>query len=142
MKTYRALAYKELLASKITSVLILIAVILSTMMTTAIGQSLGILSAMRDQQAIALNGNRYATFVQMDQAQVDKIRADPRISYAGVSVSVGTVELNRILTLGLNEYWGDSLSAFPVPSRGGAAAGAAHGDCLTGRCSPDAWLFR
>ena len=31
---------------------------------------------------------------------------------------------------------------FPVPSRGGAAAGAAHGDCLTGRCSPDAWLFR
>ena len=39
MKTYRALAYKELLASKITSVLILIAVILSTMMTTAIGQS-------------------------------------------------------------------------------------------------------
>ena len=115
MKTYRALAYKELLASKITSVLI--AVILSTMMTTAIGQSLGILSAMRDQQAIALNGNRYATFVQMDQAQVDKIRADPRISYAGVSVSVGTVELNRILTLGLNEYWGDSLSAYPSLSQ-------------------------
>ena len=54
MKTYRALAYKELLASKITSVLILIAVILSTMMPPAIGQSLGILSAMRDQQAIAL----------------------------------------------------------------------------------------
>ena len=117
MKTYRALAYKELLASKITSVLILIAVILSTTMTTAIGQSLGILSAMRDQQAIALNGNRYATFVQMDQAQVDKIRADPRISYAGVSVSVGTVELNRILTLGLNEYWGDSLSAYPSLSQ-------------------------
>lgn len=126
MKTYRALAYKELLASKITSVLILIAVILSTMMTTAIGQSLGILSAMRDQQAIALNGNRYATFVQMDQAQVDKIRADPRISYAGVSVSVGTVELNRILTLGLNEYWGDSLSAYPSLSQveeGGCRSG-------------------
>ena len=99
---------------------------------------------MRDQQAIALNGNRYATFVQMDQAQVDKIRADPRISYAGVSVSVGTVELNRILTLGLNEYWGDSLSAYPSLSQveEGRAAGAAHGDCLTGRCSPDAWLFR
>lgn len=131
MKTYRALAYKELLASKITSVLILIAVILSTMMTTAIGQSLGILSAMRDQQAIALNGNRYATFVQMDQAQVDKIRADPRISYAGVSVSVGTVELNRILTLGLNEYWGDSLSAYPSLSQveeGRRRSG--HGDCL------------
>ena len=66
MKSFRTLAIKELLAQKVTSILILIAVVLSTMMTTIVGQSLGVLTAMREQQAIALGGNRYATFLQMD----------------------------------------------------------------------------
>ena len=51
MKSYRALAIKELFAQRVTSVLVLIAVILSTMMTTIVGQSLGVLTAMREQQA-------------------------------------------------------------------------------------------
>jgi len=38
MKHYSALARKELLAQRITSVLILLAIVLSTMMTAAIGQ--------------------------------------------------------------------------------------------------------
>ena len=53
MKSYRTLALKELLSQKVTSILILIAVVLSTMMTTIVGQSIGVLSAMREQQAIA-----------------------------------------------------------------------------------------
>ena len=52
MKSYRTLALKELLSQKVTSILILIAVVLSTMMTTIVGQSIGVLSAMRKQQAI------------------------------------------------------------------------------------------
>ena len=47
MKRYRALALKELLAQRVASVLILLAIILSAMMTAAIGQSIGVLSAMR-----------------------------------------------------------------------------------------------
>ena len=70
MKSFRTLAIKELLAQKVTSILILIAVVLSTMMTTIVGQSLGVLTAMREQQAIALGGNRYATFLQMDADQL------------------------------------------------------------------------
>ena len=58
MKSYRTLAFKELLAQKMTSFLILAAIILSTAMTTVIGQSAGVLSAMRQQQAIALGGVR------------------------------------------------------------------------------------
>ena len=46
MKSYRVLAWKELLAQKVTSILILIAVILSTVTTTVIGQSIGVLNAM------------------------------------------------------------------------------------------------
>ena len=43
MKSYRTLALKELLSQKVTSILILIAVVLSTMMTTIVGQSLAYL---------------------------------------------------------------------------------------------------
>ena len=39
MKSYRTLALKELLSQKVTSILILIAVVLSTMMTTIVGQA-------------------------------------------------------------------------------------------------------
>ena len=66
MKSYRTLAIKELLSQKVTSILILLAVILSTMMTTIVGQSIGALAAMREQQAIMIGGKRYATFLQMD----------------------------------------------------------------------------
>ena len=80
MKSYRALAIKELFAQRVTSVLVLIAVILSTMMTTIVGQSLGVLTAMREQQAIALGGNRYATFLQMDADQLHALQQDERLS--------------------------------------------------------------
>ena len=51
MKSYLALAWKELKAQKITAILILVAVIMSTIMTTVIGQSIGILQSMRIQEA-------------------------------------------------------------------------------------------
>lgn len=117
MKSYHTLAWKELLAQKVTSGLILIAMILSTMMTTVIGQSVGILSAMRKQQAIAIAGNRYATFVQMDGEQAETLQKDSRLSYVGLSVSIGSVELNSALTLGLTEYLGDSLENYPSLSK-------------------------
>lgn len=65
MKNYLAFAWKELCTKKVMSVLILLAIILSSTMTTAVGQSIGTLNAMRRQQASYLNGNRYATFHQL-----------------------------------------------------------------------------
>lgn len=53
MKSYLSLARKELKAQRVTSILILIAVILSTVMTTVVGQSIGILQAMRVSQVLA-----------------------------------------------------------------------------------------
>lgn len=59
MKSYLALTWKELKTQKITATLILIAVIMSTIITTVVGQSIGILQSMRIEQAASLNGNRY-----------------------------------------------------------------------------------
>ena len=52
MKSYRALAWKELQAQKVMATLIFIAVILSTMMTTVIGQSIGIQYANGDRKSV------------------------------------------------------------------------------------------
>lgn len=113
MKSYRTLALKELLSQKVTSILILIAVVLSTMMTTIVGQSIGVLSAMREQQAIAIGGNRYATFLQMNADQLHALEQDERLSYVGKSIYMGSLELSPSLTLGLMEYLDDPAAIYP-----------------------------
>lgn len=117
MKSYRALALKEIKAQKVTFILILIAIVLSTMMTTAVGQSAGVLSAMQQQQAITLGGDRYATFVQMEQEQVTALQNDSRLSFVGEYITLGSVELNSSLTLGLNEYHEDIAAIHPSQAR-------------------------
>ena len=117
MKSYHALALKEIKAQKVTFILILIAIILSTMMTTVIGLSAGVLSAMRQQQAITLGGDRYATFVQVNQEQVKALQNDSRLSFVGGYVTLGTSELNSFLSLGLNEYQYDVTAVYPTISQ-------------------------
>ena len=62
-------------------------------------------------------GDRYASFVQMDREQVEALQNDPRLSYTGVSVSLGTVELSRALTMGLIEFRDDSAEIYPSFTR-------------------------
>lgn len=114
MKTYLSLAWKELKAQKVTSVLILLAVILSTVATTAVGRSVGILQSMRIEQAAGLNGDRYATFHQLTKEQSDMLYEEPRLKDVGSFITVGTMELeNSGLNLFLREYYGDALKAYP-----------------------------
>ncbi len=118
MKHYLGLALRELLAQKIIAALLLIAVVLSTMLTTAVGQSAGLLAVMREQQAITIGGNRYASFVQLNAEQLAVLQQDERLSYVGVYVPVGTMQLNDLLTLSLAEYWdGTASSAVPAYSK-------------------------
>lgn len=111
MRSYRKLAWKEISEQKTVSVLILTAVILSTMMTAAVGQSVGVLTAMRSQQAITIGGNRYASFVQLSEKQAQYMENDKRLSYAQRYISIGSMELNDLLSLDLAEYWGEGVEA-------------------------------
>ena len=113
MKQYHTLALKELLAQRVTSVLILLAILLSTMMTAVIGQSIGILSAMRQQQAITIGGNCHASFVQMDEEQLTVLENDPRLSFVGSSVVVGSAQLDNTLILGVSEFHEDVRAVYP-----------------------------
>lgn len=111
MRSYHKLAWKEILEQKTVSVLILTAVILSTMMTAAVGQSVGVLTAMRSQQAITIGGNRYASFVQLSEEQAQYVENDKRLSFAQRYISIGSMELNDLLSLDLAEYWGEGVEA-------------------------------
>lgn len=118
MKSYLSLAWKELKAQKVTSFLILLAIILSTIATTVVGQSVGILQSMRVEQAAGLNGDRYATFHQLTKEQSEILYEDPRLKDVGSFILVGAKEIeNSALTLFLREYYGDALKAYPDVSR-------------------------
>lgn len=118
MKSYRSLVWKELWTQKVMATLILIAMILSTMMTTVIGQSIGILSAMRENQAAELNGNRYVTLHQLTASQADAISGDDRLSYVERMISIGVSDIpSSKLSVLLREYVGNALSAYPDDSQ-------------------------
>lgn len=114
MKSYLAMAWKELKAQKVTAFLILIAVVLSTVMTTVVGQSVGILQSMRFRQAESLNGNRYATFHQLNREQADRLREDSRLYDVGNIIFVGSMPLgSSSLNLFLREYDDQALDMYP-----------------------------
>ena len=114
MKSYRALAWKELQAQKVMATLIFIAVILSTMMTTVIGQSIGILNAILLELAAGMIGNRHATLHQLTAAQANALSEDSRLSYVGKIIPVGISDIpSSKISILLREYEGNSLSAYP-----------------------------
>lgn len=118
MKSYLALTWKELKTQKITATLILIAVIMSTIITTVVGQSIGILQSMRIEQAASLNGNRYVTFHQLSRKQAQKLHEDDRVYDVGDTVFVGSTTLgNSSLNLYLREYHDNALAMYPAISK-------------------------
>lgn len=115
MKSWLSLSWKELKAQKITSVLILMALILSTIATTALGQSVGILQSMRVRQAASLNGDRYATFHQATEKQRSLLFSDSRLTDLGSFITLGYTDLmDSELTLFVREYQGDAIKAYPT----------------------------
>lgn len=94
--------------------LILIAVILSGIMTTAIGQSLGVLQTMRTHQAASLNGDRHATFHQIEKEQMLQLNDDPELYDVGSLINVGVTGLgSSSLKLYIREYLDHALDAYP-----------------------------
>ena len=113
MKSYLQLAWKELKAQRVTAVLIFIAVVMSSVMTTVVGRSIGILQAMRIEQAEGLNGSRYATFHQLSKEQARQLHEDARLYDVGDWLYVGDLELpDSGLTLALREYHDGALERY------------------------------
>lgn len=113
MKSYKVFAWKELKTQKVTSFLILIAMVLSTLMTTVIGQSVGVLNAMRVQQAASLMGKQYASFLQVTEEQVKSMKEDSRFQTVGEYMGLGSVKLNPSISMLLIEPAQEYLDLSP-----------------------------
>lgn len=113
MKSYRSVALKEIWHQKLSSAFIVIALILSSAMTTAIGQSIGILDAMRVEQATVLNGDRYATFHQLDADTALAICKDEALSLAIPFITLSGEEIGGTgLNLYIREFKDNDISAY------------------------------
>ena len=107
MKSYYTLAWREIKGQRLVSFLIIIAMVLSTMMTTAAGQSAGILKAMREQQAITIGGDRYASFVQLTEEQAQALERDERFSYTGRYIQLSTGAMGFAPVRHTQNWWRD-----------------------------------
>ncbi len=118
MKSYLTFAIKELKNQKVMAILILIAIILSSIMTTAIGQSLGILKIMRTEQAASLNGDRYVTFHGLTENQVLELENNSELYNVNSLINIGYSKMaDSSLTLYTREYIGNALNSYPAISK-------------------------
>lgn len=114
MRSYLSLSIKELKSQKLMTTLIIIAIVLSTIMTTVIGQSIAILQNLRIEQARSFNGDRHVSFHQLTKNQVYKIKKDNRIYQVGTSVALGTSKIKDSgISVLVKEYDKTGLSNYP-----------------------------
>ncbi|HGS9062408.1 TPA: ABC transporter permease [Clostridioides difficile] len=114
MKNYLSLSIKELKSQKLMTTFIIIAIVLSTIMTTVVGQSIGILQNLRIEQAHSFNGDRHVSFHQLTKNQVDDIKKDDRVYQAGTSITIGSSKIKDSgISVLVKEYDKTGLSNYP-----------------------------
>lgn len=114
MKNYLSLSIKELKSQKLMTTFIIIAIVLSTIMTTVVGQSIGILQNLRIEQARSFNGDRHVSFHQLTKKQVDDIKKDDRVYQAGTSITLGSSKIKDSgISVLVKEYDKTGLSNYP-----------------------------
>ncbi|MCM0736388.1 ABC transporter permease [Clostridioides difficile] len=114
MKNYLSLSIKELKNQKLMTTFIIIAIVLSTIMTTVVGQSIGILQNLRIEQACSFNGDRHVSFHQLTKNQVDDIKKDDRVYQAGTSITIGSSKIKDSgISVLVKEYDKTGLSNYP-----------------------------
>ncbi|HBN6220802.1 TPA: ABC transporter permease [Clostridioides difficile] len=114
MKNYLSLSIKELKSQKLMTTFIIIAIVLSTIMTTVVGQSIGILQNLRIEQARSFNGDRHVSFHELTKNQVDDIKKDDRVYQAGTSITLGSSKIKDSgISVLVKEYDKTGLSNYP-----------------------------
>jgi len=118
MRSYLSLAFKEIKKQKLTTFLIVVAIIMSTAMTTVIGQSIGIMKNLMIEQARSLNGDRHVTFHELDEQQIELLKSKDGISQVGVIKTLGTMNIRDTgISMVVREHDAASLKNYPNASK-------------------------
>lgn len=118
MRSYLSLTFKEIRKQRLTTFLIVVAIILSTAMTTVIGQSIGIIKNLVIEQARSLNGDRQVTFHELDEQQVEQLKNKEAISQVGVVKTLGAMNIKDIgISMVVREHDTVSINNYPNASK-------------------------
>lgn len=118
MRSYLSLAFKEIRKQKLTTFLIVVAIIMSTAMTTVIGQSIGIMKNLMVEQARSLNGDRHVTFHELDEQRIELLKSKDGISQVGVIKTLGTMNIKDTgISMVVREHDAASLKNYPNASK-------------------------
>ncbi|KAB3527450.1 ABC transporter permease [Alkaliphilus serpentinus] len=118
MRTYLSLAYKEVKKQKLTTFLIIVAIMMSTAMTTVIGKSIGVMKNLMVEQAHSLNGDRHVTFHELDEQQIEHLKSKEGLSQIGVIKTLGTMNIKDSgISMVVRENDKASIKNYPNVSR-------------------------
>jgi len=118
MRSYLSLAYKEVKKQKLTTFLIIVAIIMSTAMTTLIGQSIGIMKSLMLEQARSLNGDRHATFHELNEQQIEQLKSKEGLTQIGVIRTLGTMNIKDTgISMVIREHDKKSIKNYPNASK-------------------------
>lgn len=118
MQSYLSLAFKEIRKQKLTTLLIVVAIIMSTAMTTVIGQSIGIMKNLMLEQARSLNGDRYVTFHELDEQQIEQLKSKDGMSQVGVVKTPGVMNIKDTgISMIVREHDTASIKNYPNLSK-------------------------
>lgn len=118
MRSYLSLAFKEITKQKLTTFLIVVAIIMSTAMTTVIGQSIGIMKNLMYEQARSLNGDRHVTFHELDEQKIEQLKSKVGLSQIGVVKPLGAMNIKDTgISMVVREYDKASFKNYPNASK-------------------------
>lgn len=118
MQSYLSLALKEIRKQKLSTFLIVVAIIMSTAMTTVIGQSIGIMKNLMLEQARSLNGDRHVTLHELSEHQIEQLKNIDGISQVGVIKTLGTMNIEDTgISMVVREHDRESIKNYPNASK-------------------------
>ncbi|OON92607.1 MAG: hypothetical protein ATN34_03850 [Epulopiscium sp. Nele67-Bin002] len=105
MRHYLNLSTKQLKTQKMSTIFIILAIVMSTALLTAIGQSIGLLQGLFQNQAKWLNGNSHIQLTVSTEDEVAQIFNNDELTEIGVSKHLGVIDTTKTtMILGLYDY--------------------------------------
>lgn len=113
MKSYLGVSIKQIRRQKLSSIFIIITIILSSILLTSIGQSIGTIKNLMINQSRWINGDRHASINFINEEMAENIKKNELIDNVGITNVLGESKIpNSSFILQLDRYDEKALNIF------------------------------